>query len=286
MGRGPSSAFHIGHLIVLKEARDYAIKNNLKILFQFSDDEKLFRDKEEVILYNQRIKNDSRLLKNYFGERIFIFSNIQSPTLYSHLFNKQPLKKIKLNYLLPLFNMGKDTDALLLTYSYFQALLPVYLKTIGIEEIEIFSGEDQKSYFQLSKKLDSSLKLTFLEVETLIDTTGKEKMTSSSKETALFINDSKEQITRKIIKSSSGAISSKNHEKEGLDDPSKDFPYILMKRINSFSTNEYLTGQISSLEFKKKTISEVSSFISTFQLQKEEVDTEYTEENFLKWMRK
>jgi len=255
-GRGPSTSMHIGHIINYQKIAKYGSENNLKILFQLSSDQKLHRDKKKIGFYKKQEKKDLRVLSNIFADNIknndILFFSSLTGLNYDLIF-KRDIQRIKSNYFLPNFNITGHHDMLLAIYPYVQATIPILLKEWGVTQLLIFSGTDQNSYFDLAVKLDSSLKLTMIRSGILLDTKLETKMTSSNEESCIYITDSYSVIEKKLIASSSGSGSTKEHLSRGLLNPDADFShhFLNLSGYDDELSKKYSVGEIGSKIMKK-----------------------------------
>lgn len=264
-GRGPSSSLHLGHILLYTKIADYALKNKLPIIFQFSDDEKLYRDGNSLKFYDLQIKRDLNILSFIFkGNKVFFFSS-RTDLDYRLIFNRQ-LKRVKLNYFLPLFQVKGTDNITSLIYPLVQATLPIFFKECGISEIEVITSKDQESYFKLTKKLGGP-EFTFTEVASLPSINMKEKMTSSDNKNCIFLEDSLKQIREKVNSSSSGAYSSiLEHTNKGLRDPSIDFCYCYLLLVGKREIAEsYKKGNLTTLSIKEVVLRDISDRINNLK---------------------
>ena len=154
MGRGPSKAPHIAHIITWKLGQKIQKLTNSKVIFQISDDEKYYLMPGQSI--DQALKSGTiypQILSNleFCSKNTYVFSNIENMQfLYSYA-AKKLAKHIKLGTICSLFGYNSTTSI----GSIFYGLVEICICTSAkYADMLVITGPDQlpffKSYLMLS----------------------------------------------------------------------------------------------------------------------------------------
>ena len=294
-GRGPSENMHIGHLIPFLIAKYFQDAFDVPVVIQITPDEKyLFRDYslEELKKYsNENIKDILSI--GFKPERTFIFSNLGSiQHFYETCLKIQ--KEISINEIENIFNFSKNENV----GNYF---IPCLQSSPSFSEsypIEIFgkkysknlrclipTGIDQDLNFKISRLVASKLgylKPSILHSNFVPSLNGiHSKMSSSKKNSSIYLSDSIEDVEKKIKKSKSGGKNNlEQHRKFGANlEIDIAFQYLTIfldddDELEKIKKN-YSSGKMLSNEIKMILSDVLNKFLIEHQKKKLEIDTEY-----------
>jgi tryptophanyl-tRNA synthetase len=278
-GRGPSNFMHIGHIVVFYFVKWLQEKTGAYLFIPFSDDEKyLVKNKSFKEIREYTINNLINILAIGFDKkRTKIFIDTEEPIIYSLAIHFS--KYLNFNTIKAVF--GEDFKNIgWLFYPAVQVahiLLPQVL--LGPHETVVPVGIDQDPYLRVSR--DLAVKYKFLKPKTILskffpsleDPFGK---MSSSKEKLISLDDSFEDIKRKIKKYafSGGRPTIEEHKKYG-GNPDIDVSFLYLyyffeeddKKIEELREN-YKKGELLTKDLKNYATEKIWEFLKEFQKKK------------------
>ncbi|KAK8884958.1 hypothetical protein M9Y10_044083 [Tritrichomonas musculus] len=213
-GRGPSSdALHLGHLVPFIFTKYLQDALDCYLIIQITDDEKFMRDKdltwEQIQSYTESNIRDI-LAQGFNPHKTFImreskYFDINVPFLV------QMSRCMSLHQIQSLFGFSEKHS---IGYAIFPAkqIAPAfcqyYSKLFGPNKNDILClipcGREQDPYFRYARDMAGRNKTMKLKrVSTIYSKfipsiTGNKKMTASNNDSAIYLNDSDEEIARKI----------------------------------------------------------------------------------------
>ncbi|KAI5180552.1 tryptophanyl-tRNA synthetase [Nematocida sp. AWRm80] len=281
-GRGPSSnSMHLGHAIPFLLCKYLQDKLQCNLVIQMTDDEKFIWKNislDESIRFGYENAKDI-IAFGFDPKRTFIFSN----TEYSHKFIRNTLqieKSISLKEYMKVFGFNDTCKVGQICFPSRQ-MSPCYPSSFP-ELLEkdsqclIPCSIDQDPYFRLAR--DISNKLSSRKPATVytyflpaLQGAGT-KMSASSSETSIYLNDTPAQIKKKINKHafSGGQKTMEEHRKLG-GNTSVDIAYQYLRFFLDDDTKlqqykeGYENGTILSGEMKALCIETLQKFVKTFQ---------------------
>lgn len=281
-GIGPSGSMHIGHIIPLYFAKYIQNQSGARVYIPVSDDEKyLTRDSSMQTIQDYATQNIRDVLAVGFdpsNTRIIIDTS-DADIMYPLSVNfAKDINQSQVNSIFGSINNIGESFYPAIQCSHL--LLPQLV--YGEHSSIMLSGMDQDPYVRLARDVADKTRYPVNKpgsilsqyAPSLIDP--NEKMSSSSNEPIINLNDSRSEVETKIIEHaySGGKKLREEHEKEG-GNPYEDIPYSLLyyffeedddelRRIY----DEYKNGNMLSGEIKEIAVDKVWDFISEHQARK------------------
>lgn len=206
-GRGPSGPIHLGHLYLFKVVKFLQDTYGAEVFIPLSDDEKFvfgklksLDDGEYWALDNARI-----ILSLGFNEKrttVYVSSRQNWVYRYALLF----ARKLTINTVKSAFGIDDSSNVGIPFYAAVQ-IAHILQPTIDLGlPVVVPIGLDQDVYMRLARDVSERLDLTkpaSIYVRFIRGLTG-EPMSSSIPETAIYVNDTDEEIRRKIMNAFTG----------------------------------------------------------------------------------
>lgn len=279
-GRGPSGPMHLGHLLPLIFTKWLQEKFNVNLYIAISDDEK-FALKNELSW--KEIDNYSKdnildiIALGFDKEKTFIFrDSLFIGKVYNLILSLG--KKITLSTQKAVFGFKDSTNISMLFYPIYQ-IVPTFFEK---KRCLIPSAIDQDPYWRIQRDIAESFgffKAAAIHCKFLPPLTSFEgKMSSSIKESAIWLTDNKKEVEKKIKKYafSGGRATVEEHRKYGGNpeiDVAFQWLYILFepddKRINEIE-KDYRSGKLLSGELKQILIDKINDFLEIHRSKREE----------------
>lgn len=281
-GRGPSGDMHLGHLIPLLFTKYLQDAFDVNLYIQITDDEKYlykkdrnWKDIDECTIYN--IKHIAAL--GFNPDKTFIFRNSE------YIGNVYPMlnsisKKITFSTAKAVFGFKNETNIGMINYPAYQ-LMPTFFEK---KKCLIPAAIDQDPYWRIQRDFAESLgyfKVAAIHSKFLPPLTGMDgKMSSSKKETAIFLTDDEKTVKNKINKYafSGGQVTLEEHREKG-GNTDVDVPYQWLKIFFEPDDDElerikksYERGDMLSGEIKQIIIDKINSFLKQHQENVKNVD--------------
>ena len=273
-GRGPSTdSMHLGHLLPFIFTQYLQDVLKCPLVIQLSDDEKFFyqKDTHHELDYFRKVavENTKDIIACGFDpERTFIFRNTDyAPEMYINICKIQ--KAVTYNQVKGIFGFNGSESCGKVAFPAIQATpcLGSSFKHIFGDNDDVLCivpmGIDQDPYFRMTR--DVALKLKFpkpvcIHSKFFPALQGfKSKMSSSDQNSAIFLNDTYEQIKTKIQKYafSGGRTTVEEHKKLGAD-LEVDIPYNYLRFFledehklkeitENYGSGKMLTGEIKAI---------------------------------------
>lgn len=283
-GRGPSGQMHLGHMIPLLFTKYLQDSFDVNLYIQITDDEKFLYKKEKT--WNEIKKNSEDNIRNiaalgFNPEKTFIFRDSE------YIKNIYPLvlktaRKITFSTAKAVFGFTNETNIGMIHYPAYQ-IIPTFFEK---KRCLIPSAIDQDPYWRIQRDIAESLgyyKTAAIHSKFFPPLTGVSgKMSSSIKESAIWLTDDEKTVKKKINKYafSGGKETIEEHRKKGGDisvDVSFQWLNIFFepddKRMQEIK-EEYTSGRMLTGELKEILIGKVNSFLEKHRKAVERVDAE------------
>lgn len=287
-GRGPSEEMHVGHLIPFIFTKWLQETFDAKALIQLTDDEK-FLAKEQLSLEDTRnfaYENAKDIAAVGFDpKKTEIFLN----TEFIH--NEYPIalrvaKKITFSTIKAVFGFDNSTNIGLIFFTSLQSV-PAFLESVRRGEpvnVLVPMGIDQDPHFRITRDVAPKLgfpKPACVHSKFFPSLDGEEKMSASKPHTAIYLNDSPEDVRKKIWRAFTGGRGSLEEQKKLGGNPEvcsvfKYYEYLfepdtkkLMERKDMCTKGEIICG-----DCKKELAERIIKFLEEHRKQREKVDLE------------
>lgn len=277
-GVGPSGEMHIGHIIPFYFTKWIQERFDVNVYIQVTDDEKYWAnemDFDEIDHYAERnIKNIAAV--GFDPDKTFIFRNREYvKNMYDGLI--KIANKINNSVASAVFGFGSSTN---IGMNFFPAIqmLPTFLEK---KRCLIPAAIDQDPYWRVQRDIAESFgypKTAAIHSKFVPALTGPEgKMSSSKPKTAIMLDDTREEVRKKVMKHAySGGQNTKAEHREKGADLSVDVSYQWLHNLfmedderlqeigRKYNNGEMLTGEI-----KQILVDEITDFLEDHQKRKE-----------------
>ena len=288
-GRGPSGNTHVGHLVPWLLTQWLQEKFNAELWFQVTDDEKFLFNKKATIeqINKQAYDNILDIIAVGFkkGKTKIFLDTAYAGTLYKQAI--RVAKKLTTSTVKAAFGLKDSNNVGELFFTSMQSV-PAFLPSVLAQKnipCLIPHAIDQDPHFRLTRDIIGKLgypKPAALHSKFLSGLQGPEtKMSSSKKETAIYMSDTPEEVEKKIKKYafSGGRSTLKEHrEKGGV--PEKDTSYELLfhfckntKKVEEIY-EQYKNGTLLSSELKALAVEEINALLKKHQERKRRAEKE------------
>jgi tryptophanyl-tRNA synthetase len=278
-GRGPSGPMHIGHMIPLLFTKWLQEKFKVNLYIQITDDEKFLLNRERE--WNQIQDNAAENILDicavgFDPNKTFIFKNSEYiKNVYPLLLNTS--RRITFSTVKAVFGFVNETNIGMVGFPAYQ-IIPTFFEK---KRCLIPAAIDQDPYWRIQRDLAEVMgfcKVSAIHSKFLPPLSGVEgKMSSSIKETTIWLDDDLKTIERKINKYafSGGRSTIEEHRRKGGQpeiDVSFQWLSILfeeddekLKQIEK----DYRQGKMLSGEMKKILIEKLNKFLEEHRRKKE-----------------
>jgi tryptophanyl-tRNA synthetase len=229
-GLAPSGPMHLGHLLPFMMTQWLQEKFNVDVLIQIPDEEKYWARQNLGMsledyhkLAQETALNIAALGFNPKKTKIFLDTDY-AKTLY-----KQAVKvagHITFSTIKDAFGVGNDTNIGWIFYTSMQAV-PAFLKSVEAGHnvpCLIPLGVDQDVHFRVARDVIGKLgyyKPAIMHNMFLPSLGGDAKMSASEKLSAIYLNDTKEEVVKKVNKALTGQQATAELQKKHGGDPDK-----------------------------------------------------------------
>ena len=281
-GRGPSGPMHIGHLIPLIFTKWLQDRFKVNLYIEITDDEKFVckREAEWEGIEKYAAENIRDIAAVGFDpDRTFIFRDSEyAANVYPMLM--KIAKKITFSTAKAVFGFTNETNIGFIFYPAYQ-IVPTFFEK---RRCLIPAAIDQDPYWRIQRDIAEGLgyhKAAQIHSKFLSPLQGAQgKMSSSMKESAIWLDDDEKTVRNKIMKYafSGGRSTLEEHRKLGAD-LSVDVPFqwlsVLfepddgeLKRIaGEYGSGRMLTGEVKELLARK-----INEFLAEHRARKEKAD--------------
>lgn len=282
-GRGPSGKLHIGHLPSFLIIKFFQELFDCNVYIMFSDDEKFLEKNYSLEEIEERTKEQILQISSigFNPDKTFIFKNTEYiPHIYKSVLKVAKLINFQISS--KIFGFNNYSNIGIIFYPSIQ-IVPTFFEK---GRVLIPAAIDQDPYFRLQRDIAHKLKrekASSIYSKFFPPLQGfKGKMSSSKKETAIFLDDSPEEVELKIKKYafSGGRPTLEEHKKYG-GNPEIDVSFQYLKLLFEEDDNklkeleeEYKKGILTTSQLKKYTIEKINDFLSKFNKKVEKTKNE------------
>lgn len=271
-GRGPSSeSLHLGHMVPFMFTKYLQNALDAIVVIQMTDDEKYyFKDSLSLEEANRLTRKNAKdiIACGFNPKKTWIFSNLETVggSLYKNIV--LVMKHTQGNMIHGIYGLDLNNSIGQLSWPCFQAA-PAFSTSFD----NIFNGKhvfclvpmaiDQYPYFRMAREI--AQKIGFKKPATIQSRflpsleQANDKASSTGQKEVIFMNDTKDVITKKIREKafSGGGMTKKEHIEKGanlvVDVPYHYLLYFLDDDIELENiAREYQAGRMMSSEIKKK----------------------------------
>lgn len=283
-GRGPSGPMHIGHLIPLIFTKWLQDRFKVNLYIEITDDEKFVCKREAewdaVSKYAEENVRDIAAV-GFDPDRTFIFRDSEyAANVYPMLM--KIAKKITFSTAKAVFGFTNETNIGFVFYPAYQ-IVPTFFEK---RRCLIPAAIDQDPYWRIQRDIAEGLgyhKAAQIHSKFLSPLQGAQgKMSSSMKESAIWLDDDEKTVRNKIMKYafSGGRSTLEEHRKLGAD-LSVDVPFqwlsvlfepddVELKRI----AGEYSSGRMLTGEVKETLARKINGFLAEHRERKKNAGVE------------
>lgn len=283
-GRGPSLGMHIGHLIPFIFTKWLQDKFNINVYIEMTDDEKFLRNQDYQL---QQTRDWSKnniadiIAVGFNPDKTFIFQDTE------YIRNMYPLaikigKKITFSEARSTFGLDVSSNIGIIFYPALQIVPTMFEKKMCL----IPAGIDQDPYWRLQRDMAESLgffKAAQVHSKFLPPLSGPEgKMSSSSPESAIYLDDDPNTVEKKIMKYAfSGGQSTVELQRKYGGNPDVDVAFqwlyyffepddLKVREIEE----EYRSGKLLSGELKEILVQKLNAFLEAHRSKRDEAINE------------
>lgn len=281
-GRAPSGPIHIGHLVPWMFTKWLQDKFDVELYFQFPDEEKFLFNPNLTWEESQKYLQENMLDVISVGfnpkKTHFIIDTKHANLMYPEAL--KVAKKITFSTIKSAFGFNNENNIGIIFYTAMQAVpafLPSVLKNKKIPCL-IPHAIDQDVHFRVSRDVipklghykPASIQCRFL--PSLAGMQADGKMSSSTKNTAIYTTDDSKTVKKKIMKYafSGGQSTIEEHRKKG-GNPDIDVSYQWLtffeendKKLRKIYS-DYKSGKLLSGELKQILIDKLNELLSQHQ---------------------
>jgi tryptophanyl-tRNA synthetase len=281
-GRGPSGRMHIGHLVSFMFTKWLQDTFKVNYYIEMTDDEKFVQQRDrtwEDIDSNCRADMLDLAAMGFDPDRTFIFRD----TEYVRNCYKMMIKaarKVTFSTTRAVFGFNNDTNIGMIFYPTYQVIPTFFEKRRCL----IPAAIDQDPYWRVQRDIAEPLgyyKTAAIHCKLLPPLTGVEgKMSSSIKESAIYLDDDPKTVREKIMKYafSGGQATVKEHrERGGNPDVDVAYQWLAMifeeddKKLRKIH-NDYRSGALLTGELKQLLVDKLNAFLGEHRKKKEHAD--------------
>ncbi len=284
-GRGPSGKIHLGHLIPMIFTKWLQEKFDTILFIQLTDDEKyLFKrnlDLKTIKEYTMNNIIDLMALGFNPDKTFFIIDTVMIKELYPTAL--KIARKINFSNVKAVFGMNNESNIGQIFYTSIQAV-PAVLPSVWLGRnipCLIPHGIDQDPHFRIARDVLPKIgfyKPASIESKFMSSLKEGDKMSSSDKDSAIFLDDSPEEVKRKISRAITGGreTAALQREKGGFPDKCAIYDYYKYlfepdeKELMSIRT-KCLKGTMLCGEDKKNLIDKINQFLRNHREKREKV---------------
>ena len=285
-GRAPSGPIHIGHIFVWEFTKWLQDKFDVELWFQFPNEEKfLFKDISYEKVQEYLKENMLDVIALGFDEKKthFLIDTKHASLMYPEAC--KVAKKITFSMVKSSFGFDNEANIGEIFYTAMQAVpafLPSVLKGKKIPCL-IPHAVDQDPHFRLTRDILPKLghyKPASIQCSFIPPLTGIAGKMDSSKEGAIFMTDSPEQVETKIRKyafSGGQPTIAEHRQKGGNPDIDISFQYLRMffepddKKLQKIH-DDYKSGKLLTSELKEILIEKINAFLKEHQKRREQAE--------------
>lgn len=290
-GRGPSGKMHIGHLLPFTFTLWLQRVFNVDLVIQLTDDEKFLiggKQKSEIEKFtNENILDIISL--GFDPKKTHIIGDYKSAkTLYYYA--TDVARHITVSTIKAVFGVN-DSDNIGKVFFPSMQIVPAFLlSAVSKKKMRclIPYAIDQDPYFRVAR--DVLPKLGYYKPSAIISKFlpalqgNSAKMSSSKEESAIFLDDSREQVRKKLMKYAfSGGRDTLEEQRKYGANPDVDFAFLEYSFLEEDQNNvekiyqDYKSGRILSGEMKVIAAEKISDFLEKLRTNREELKDKVSE---------
>jgi tryptophanyl-tRNA synthetase len=283
-GRGPSGEMHLGHLIPLIFTKWLQEKFDVELWFQMTDDEKFYFKEELSAEQANAIAYENALdviALGFTEGKTHIFSDFDyAKTLYREA--AKVAKKLNFSTVKAVFGLDEASNVGKIFFTSMQSV-PAFLPSIKYGRnipCLIIHAVDQDPHFRISRDILPKLgfykpaSIQSIFIQSLLK---GGKMSSSEKESAIFVNDSDLEVERKIRNAFTGGRDTlkEQREKGGRPEICTVFSYLSTlfmwddRELNELK-ERCMSGSIMCGECKKILSEKIKKFLHEHRKKRED----------------
>ncbi|AAR38970.1 NEQ115 [Nanoarchaeum equitans Kin4-M] len=282
-GIAPSKGkMHIGHLVPFILTRWFQEKFDVNVYIMFPDEEKYWAKKVDD--YKEVRRKIKEMHAKYIAalgfdpDKTFMFINSE---YIKHLYSAAiPIARhINLSQARAVFGFNDSTSVGLVFYTVLQ-IVPTFFEN---KRPLIPAGIDQDPYFRLQRDIAPKLnkyKAAEILSKMIWGLRGPyTKMSSSDPDSAIFLDDSYEEVKRKIMKAFSGGQPTLELHRKYGGNPDIDVVFFWLKALFEEDTKKlkeleqsYREGTLTTGELKQYAIEKIWRFLKDLQEKAKKVD--------------
>lgn len=274
-GVNASGTLHLGHKVIFDTNLFFQKEFGIEVFIPISDDESYVAGKVET--QSESKENAIQLAKEMLAygfdpqKTHFIIDNI-----YTNIYNLAFKLSKKVNYseIKATYGYTPDNNIGLHFYPAVQAAHVLFPQEIhGIKHVLVPIGPDEDAHLRIARDIAGRFgipKPSVLHLKFLPGLTG-DKMSASKENSAIFLNDSKKAIIKKVNKAFSGGQETVEEHREKGGNPEIDIAcqylkfFFLNEKESEDLFQKYKKGEILSSEVKKQLAEKLIEFTSQFQ---------------------
>ena len=289
-GLNASGTIHIGHKPVFDTNLYFQREYDVPVFIPISDDESYVSkkvDTQEEALKNSYNLAHELLAYGFDPEKTYFIIDQVYTNIYNHAIRLS--RKINYSEIKATYGYKPEDNIGLHFYPAIQSahvLFPELQHDIKNTLVPI--GPDEDSHLRISRDIASRLNLQKPKVAHVRFLPGLDgKKMSTSKGNSIFLNDTEEEIEKKVNEAVSGGRKTLEEHREKGGMPEKDMPCQYLKELfyDEQQTQElfekYRNGDLLTGEVKNKLKTELKSFVNDFQKNKELITKEHLDKAIL-----
>ncbi|MDD5022856.1 MAG: tryptophan--tRNA ligase [Candidatus ainarchaeum sp.] len=283
-GRGPSGPMHIGHIVPLLFTKWLQEKFGVNLYIQITDDEKFLLKRERSW---EKIEKDSKsnildiCALGFDPDKTFVFRNSEYIKKIYPMF-LEISRRITYSTVKSVFGFVNESNVGMISFPAIQ-MVPTFFEK---KRCLIPSAIDQDPYWRVQRDIAETIgyqKAAAIHSRFLPPLTSPQgKMSASSEESAVWLNDDEKTVKQKVMKYafSGGRETVEEHRRRG-GRPEVDVSFQWLKiifeendnKISSIS-EDYKKGKMLTGELKEILVEKINSFLGNHRKNKEKVDVD------------
>lgn len=279
-GFNASGTIHLGHKAVFDTNLYFQKKYNIPIFIPISDDESYLAKKvetqKEALEYSYKLAK--QILAYGFDPKKTYFIIDQ---IYTNIYNLaiKLSRKVNLSEIKATYGYKNEDNIGIQFYPAIQSAHVLFpMEKHNFEHVLVPIGPDEDAHLRICRDIASRLSYNKPAVvhASFIPGLDGDKM-SKSKNNAIYLNDDKKTIIKKVNKSFSGGQPTVEEHRKLGGNPDIDMPYkylnlyFLEKEESEKIYNEYKKGNLLSGDLKKMLSEKLIDFTEKFQKRLEEI---------------
>ncbi len=300
-GRGPSSdSMTLGHALPFVFCKWLQKVFDAQVVIQIADDEKFFfKNLSLDQVYRMGVENAKDIIAFGFDpQKTFIFSNIDYLCPENRRNIIKLMKAINLNTIKKIYGFTDDANCGMIQWPFnqmspaFSSSFPHLFGERKDITCLIPCAIDQDPYFRSARDIAPKMKWKkpcLIHGKFLVGLKGiREKMSSSNKDSAIFLSDTPNQVKNKIMRKafSGGQDDGQQHREKGANlDVDVTFQYLSFFEEDDEQLQkigeEYQSGRMLSGQIKKYLVDKLVPFIQEHQQRRQSITQDVLEQYYV-----